>query len=142
VLPDDFIESNPDISVVYIHAEVEDYQKITKLFVHKAWPDLWTQEEYNKWTSPHYPPYNKNNIAESVLIQNDLIADLLVTRTVPWFNNKDPKNYSHVINFKTIMGLDNLKLDQVVADIVNTPTTQDISKYVLDYQQLNKHLYF
>jgi hypothetical protein len=61
---------------------------------------------------------------------------------VPWFKNKDPKNYSHVINFKTIMGLDNLKLDQIVADIVNAPTTQEISKYVLDYQQLNKHLYF
>lgn len=142
VLPDDFIEENPDVSIVYIHAEVEDYQKITELYVCKAWPDMWSQDEYNKWASPYYPPYNKNNISESELVRNDLITDLLVTHTVPWFKDKIPNNYSHVINFKTIMGLDNLKLDQVVADIVNTPTTQEISKYVLDYQQLNKHLYF
>lgn len=142
VLPDDFAGANPDVEIVYIHADVEDYQKVTELYVCKAWPDIWSPEEYKKWASPFYPPYSKNNIADSELIRNDLINDLLVTHTSLWFQNKDPKNYNHVINFKTIMGLDNLKLDQMVADIVGVPSTKEISNYVLEYQQLNQRLYF
>ena len=142
VLPDEFAESTPEIEIVYVHVDPEDYQKVTELYVCKAWPDLWTQEEYNKWVSPYYPAYSKNNIAESALIRNDLISDLLTTHTVTWFKDKDPNNYNHVINFKTIMGLDNLKLDQVVADIVGVSTTKEISDYVQNYQQLNQRLYF
>jgi hypothetical protein len=142
VLPDDFAESNPDIEIVYVQVDAEDYQKVTELHVCKAWPDLWTQEEYNKWASPYYPPYNKNNIADSALIRNDLIRDLSTNHTVIWFKNKDPKNYNHVINFKTIMGLDDLKLDQIVADIVGVLGTKEISNFVLEYQQLNQRLYF
>jgi hypothetical protein len=142
VLPDEFADLNPDIEIVYIHVDTEDYQKVTELNVCKAWPDMWTQEEYNKWASPHYPPYDKNNITESDLVRNDLIHDLLIMHTLPWFKNKDPKFYNHVINFKTIMGLDNLKLDQVVADIVGVSSTKEISNYVLEYQQLNQSLYF
>ena len=142
VLPDDFAESNPDIEIVYVQVDAEDYQKVTELYVCKAWPDLWTQEEYNKWASLYYPTYSKNNIADSELIRNDLIRDLLTNHTVIWFKNKDPKNYNHVINFKTIMGLDNLKLDQIVADIVGVLGAKEITNFVLEYQQLNQRLYF
>jgi hypothetical protein len=142
VLPEDFADSNPDIEIVYIHADDQDYKKVTELYVRKAWPNLWTPEEYAKWASPNYPPYNKNNIDESDLIRNDLVNDLLVTHTKHWFVNKDPKNYNHVINFKTIMGLDTQRIDQVVADIVGTSSTKEISDFADGYQQLNKRLYF
>lgn len=141
-VPLTFRNSNPDIKFVFIDVDPEDYLKVTMLYVKKAWPDLWTQQEYNKWKGPDYPLYSKNNIAESDLIVQDLVGNLLVTHIEPWFKNNQPQSCDYSINFKTIMGLNDLVLDQVVSDIVQRPTTTEIHQFVSDYQTLNQRLYW
>jgi hypothetical protein len=103
---------------VYVDIDPEDYRTVTTLAVKKAWPDIWTQEEYNKWKSPNYPPYNKNNINESKLIVQDLVNDLVITTTQAWSERTMHEQYDYRINFKTILGLNNFVLDQIVSDII------------------------
>jgi hypothetical protein len=141
-LDPDFRQQNPDVKFVGITVLPEDYPLITRLLVKKAWPDKWTPVEYNKWVGPDYPAYSCNNIAESDIICNDLIADLLVTLINPWFENNKNVAYDYTINFRTIMGLDSLVLDQCVSNIVGSPLTVELHKLVQTYQQLNQQLYF
>jgi len=137
-----FRNDNPDVKFVLIDVDPEDYRIVTTLVVKKAWPDIWTLEEYDKWKGPNYPPYSNNNIAESELIVQDLVDDLAITSTQAWIDRNAHEHCDYRINFKTIFGLNNLTLDQVVADIVQKPTTRQIHQYVVDYQQLNRRLYF
>lgn len=137
-----FRAENPDVEFVKITAQPEDYHKITELYVKKAWPDIWTQEEYAKWASPDYPPYSVNNIADSELICSDLINDFTQSITAAWFERNQHQACDYTVDFRTIMGLDDQDLDQVVADIVGLPTNNNIHQFVVDYQTLNKKLYF
>lgn len=141
-LPDNFIKNNPDIKLVKITAEPRDYRKITELYVKKAWPDIWTEEEYQKWASPEYPPYGRDNILESELVCNDLVNDLLRTNTMAWYKANADITADYTVKFRTIMGLDDQNLVGVVAQIVGKPVDQSIELYVEQYQQMNKQLYF
>ena len=138
----DFWQQNPNIKSVYINIYPSEYRKVARILVKKAWPTLWTQDEYNKWVSPNYPPYSSDNIATSELICNDLVDDLSVTTVQKWCEDNKNRQYDYTIDFKTIMGLDGYVLDQVVAEIVQQPTTKDIHQFVVDYQILNQRLYF
>lgn len=137
-----FRQHNPDVKFVGITVLPDDYPLITRLLVKKAWPDKWTPEEYNKWVGPDYPAYSRNNIAESDIICNDLISDLLVTLINPWFEKNKNVAYDYTINFRTIMGLDNLVLNQCISDIVGIPAPDELHRVVHEYQQLNRQLYF
>jgi hypothetical protein len=141
-LPTNFKHIYPDIKVVYITASPAQYKTITKMFVKKAWSELWTFEEYSKWVGPDYPPYSVNNIAESELICNDLVNDLVTTTTKAWFDRADIAAVDYTIDFETVMGLNDQLLDQLISDIVQQPTTKEIAQYVQDYQRLNQQLYF
>jgi hypothetical protein len=141
-LTTEFIEQHPDIILIQIAAKPSDYYSITKLVVKKAWPSFWTQEEYNKWKSPHYPPYSTDNIANSDLICNDLINVLLTTQTTVWYEQHAFIKYAHVIDFSTVMGVDNKTLVQIVADITGGQLTDEVCKFVDEYQQLNKKILF
>ena len=141
-MADNFLSQNPDVLLVQISTDPEDYRKVTELYVKKAWPDIWTEEEYKKWASPNYPPYSPNNIRDSKIIVDDLINDFEITIVKAWHDRNATTTPAHVINFKTIMGVDNLKIEQVVADIVQKPLHNSVTEYVKEYQQLNKKLYF
>ena len=141
VIPDNFRQQHPNIKIVFVSVQAEDYNSVTTMYVKKAWPDIWSQEEYAKWQSPSYPPYSPTNIPDSELICQDIINDLLITKIQPWIVRESQHMYDHQIDFKTIMGLNNLRIDQVVADIVDGTTTKSIQEYVNNYQQLNKQLY-
>jgi heme/copper-type cytochrome/quinol oxidase subunit 2 len=99
-----------------------------------------TQEEYNKWKSPHYPPYSPDNIADSDLICNDLINDLLTTQTTLWYEQHASIKYAHAIDFSTVMGVDDKNLVQIVAGITGGQITDDVCNFVDEYQQLNKKI--
>lgn len=138
----EFINQHPEVEVVQIGADSTDYFSITKLYVKKAWRHHWTQDEYNKWVSPNYPPYSRNNIDDSDLICNDLINDFMITRTPKWFEQNAQLKYAHVINFKTLMGLDDKNLGQEVAKITGGQLTDKIRDFITEYQMINKRLYF
>lgn len=141
-MPADFISNNPDIVLIQIATDPEDYRKVTELYVKKAWPDIWTEEEYKKWASPAYPPYSADNIRDSKLIVDDLVNDFEISIVKDWHDRNATTRPAHTINFKTIMGLDGLAVEQVAADIVKCPVNSSVTEYVKHYQQLNKKLYF
>jgi hypothetical protein len=142
VLPEKFLDDNQHIQTIYIDVDHRDRRKVTELYVRKAWPDIWTPDEYMKWASPEYPPYSRDNIEKSLLIQTDLINDFENTTIRKW-HNENPSNDSYKrINFRTIMGLDDNDLLTEICRIVGKPPTDKVRQYVSDYQQLNKKLYF
>jgi hypothetical protein len=137
-----WIEQNPDMEVIKIGAEPADYRDITTLYVKKAYPTIWTKEEYSKWASPNYPPYSPNNIAESELVFNDLFNDFMTTNTIKWFEHYSTLNYAHVIDFKTIMGINDKKLANEVSKITGVSVNDDVCEFINQYQETNKKLYF
>ena len=137
----EFIEQNSDIAAIQISATPDDYGIIALMAVKKAWINLWTEEEYNKWVGPDYPPYSPKNIAESNLICRDVIEHALIPQTLDWYNEYADIKYSHQIDFKTVIGLNNKDLAQEVASIVGGNITDDACKFINEYQQLNKKLY-
>ena len=141
-LPDSFIQDHPDIKLIAITTEPRDYRKVTELFIRKAWTDMWTPEEYAKWASPYYPPYSRTNIADSELIRNDLINDLELTNVKKWHEENKLVPSFATINFRTIMGIDNQNLIDIVCNITGCTASEDTKQYVHEYQQLNHSLYF
>ena len=142
VMPGDFNDKNPDIEIIKIVADQSDYRKITELLVKKAWPDFWTKKEYDKWVGPDYPPYSPDNIPNSEIIVNDLGNDLEFSTIAQWFDQNNHIKHSYSVNFRTVMGVDDKSLTNVVESIVGKPVSQSTKKYILEYQQLNQSLYF
>jgi hypothetical protein len=142
VLSDNFIQTHPDIKLIVIHTEPRDYQKVTELYVKKAWPSKWTPEEYAKWASPEYPPYSRNNIADSELIRNDLINDFEINNIKKWHEENAHIPVHATINFRTIMGIDSENLIDVVCNITGCTASDATVQYVSEYQKLNHSLYF
>jgi len=142
VMPYNYIQQNPDVKIIKIDTAPKDYRKVTELCVSKAWPDMWTPEEYAKWVGPDYPPYHKSNVEQSKLIRNDLINDLVINYTKKWQDHHRFVPVHHVINFRTIMGIDNIDLVDSICEIVSQPATLIIRQYVAEYQKVNQSLYF
>lgn len=138
----EFIEQHPDIELVQITADINDYINMANLAVKKAWPIFWTKAEYDKWVSPEYPPYSPTNILESDLICNDLINHVTLKQTLDWYEKYKDIKYSYQIDFKTIMGINNKNIANEVKDITNGIITNDIIRFISNYQTLNKKLYF
>lgn len=142
VVCDDFFVDNPDINLVMITAAPCYYRKITELYVKKAWPDIWTKEEYDKWAGPDYPPYAPDNIPNSEIIVNDLIDDFEKTRTAAWFDLNQTLKPIHTVDFEDVMGISGSSLVEIVENIIGNRASQATKNYVLEYQQMNKGLYF
>ena len=140
VLPEDFKDTR--VKILKITAKVQDYKKMAELYVCKAWPALWTPEEYSKWASNQYPPYSTDNIPESKLIVNDLVTDFEHSIIGAWYQRYCNSRSDYVIDFRTIMGLDSNDLVQSVSNIVGNFASADTKSYVRQYQQLNQSLYF
>jgi len=141
VFPENFVIPQ-DCKLILITVDPMDYRKVTELYVKKAWPDLWTQEEYNKWAGPDYPPYSADNIQTSELIVNDLINDLEHTVVASWLQRNADISADYTIDFRTIMGINDRDLVDDICSIVNRTTTHSIRQYVQEYQQLNRKMYF
>ena len=131
----------PNLKVILIDFSDQDYYNITKLYVYKAWPDMWTNQEYDKWRGSSWPAYSKSNIQDSEIIRNDLINQL-TQLTKNWIEAYDKTVVDSTINFRTVMGLDNNDLATVLSNILDKPTTPFINQLIEEYQTLNKRLYF
>lgn len=142
VIPDNFLNENPNVKLIKVTSDACDFRKITEMYVKKAWPDIWTQQEYNKWAGSDYPPYSPDNIKDSEVIVNDLINDFEHSITQEWYNLNKGVTAEHTIDFRTIMGIDNKDLINEVCKIVNCIEPQGVRQYVHDYQQLNQEMYF
>ena len=130
------------LKVIAIDADAEDFAHITKLVIKKAWVNLWTKQEYNKWvaTGCNFPPYNISNLEDPDVF--DTMHEQLNLDTIKWHNALDRKNVNHIIKFKTIFGLDNSSLKDSLETILNKPVNHTIEQLITQYQQRNKELYF
>jgi hypothetical protein len=142
LLPDKFLDDNQHIQTIYIDTDEQDFEKVTELYVKKAWPDIWTPEEYKKWASPEYPPYSPDNIEKSVLIQADLINDFKQTIVKKWYKENPCLDTYKKLNFKTIMGIDKFNLMHEVCNIINQSPKDHVQQFISEYQLLNQKLYF
>jgi hypothetical protein len=138
---DRFRQDHPDVKLILINFAVEDAELIARLFVCKAWPDIWSLEEYNKWAGPSWPAYSQNNIQESDLIRNEIIADLTQTRIKSWLTQVNASDFDYVIDFKTILGLNSIALGSQLENIVDRSVTSAVTEYIKQYQQINRELY-
>jgi len=134
-----FKKMMPDVKLVLINYSEIDYHNITKMFVSKAWPDTWNVNEYNKWKGDLWPPFSKDNLTNE-LVLNDIIRGL-TSLTARWIAEIHYDNYDYIIDYRTIMGLNDLILDQEVSRITGYPTNEYIHQHVLHYQRLNNTLY-
>lgn len=137
----DFKHKHPDIELILINFKPDDAELIARLFVCKAWPDIWSREEYDKWAGPSWPAYSPDNIQESELIRNEIIADLTQTRIKPWLAQVSKSEFDHVVDFKTVLGLDSTDLSIQLASIVGMPVKAGVADYIKRYQQINRELY-
>lgn len=142
LMPDKFLDDNQHIQTIYIDTNEQDFEKVTELYVKKAWPDIWTLDEYKKWASLEYPPYGRDNIEKSVLVQTDLINDFKHTVVKKWYKENPCLDSYKKLNFKTIMGINTLNLMHEVCKIINQPPKDHVHQYILEYQLLNQKLYF
>ena len=138
---DQFKTDYPDVKLVLIDFALDDIMLISKLFVCKAWPDIWSKEEYNKWAGPSWPAYSVDNILQSELVRNEIISDLARTRIKPWLNQVKRDEFDYTINFKTVIGLELPTLDEKLTEILNCYVPDNVNHYIKQYQQLNQTLY-
>lgn len=142
VFNDSFWKNNPDVNIIKIQAQPVDYCKVAELYVKKAWPAIWTQDEYNKWASENYPPYSQTNITESELICNDLINDLKDTTVKNWHNDNIDCPVDYYIDFQTVMGINTKNVIDELVKITGKESTDAVHAFVCEYQKINKKLYF
>jgi hypothetical protein len=131
----------PNLKVILIDFKEEDCYNITKLYVNKAWPDMWNKEEYDMWRGDDWPAYSNTNIQDSEIIRTDLINQL-INETRTWIKEYDKNVVDFIVNFKTVMGIDNSNLATLMSNILDKPVTPAIEKMIDEYQTLNKRLYF
>lgn len=136
------IADHPSIEVVAIRHDEDDHSHITKQAIGKAWPALWTKKEYDKWASgdSEWPPYHKDNLKDPKVY--DKLHEQLNLLTIEWHENLDHGAVAHYIDYKTVMGLDNNDLADVVGKIIGVEINSDIRSKISDYQTKNKELYF
>ena len=129
------------LKVIAIDADTEDFALITTLFIKKAWVNIWTEQEYNKWVKLgcNFPPYDISNLEDPAVF--DVIHEQLNHDTINWHNTLDRKNVNHIIKFKTIFGLDNSSLLDALETVMDKPVTDSIKQLIFQYQQRNKELY-
>ena len=131
----------PNLKVILIDYDEKDYYNITMLYVYKAWPDIWSEQEYSKWEGIDWPPYSKDNIQTSEIIRNELIKGL-TSLIAEWLNNYDSSVVDYSINFNTVLGLNDHNLAEELSVILQQPVTSEITTLIDEYQTLNKRLYF
>lgn len=131
-----------DVCLIKVTANAEDYRKITELYVKKAWPDIWTKKEYDKWAGPDYPPYSPDNIQDSPIIVQDLVNDFERTITAAWFERHRDQKADIEIDFRTIMGINGQDLADKISAITQQPVSDAVREYIAQYQKTNRDLYF
>ena len=131
-----------NLKVIAIDADVDDFTHITKLFIKKAWTNLWTKQEYNKWVELgcNFPPYSIDNLNDPEVF--DVIHEQLNNDTIEWHQQLKTHKIDYTIKFKTIFGLDETSLVDTLETIMDKPVNHTIDQLITQYQKRNKELYF
>ncbi len=131
-----------NLKVIAIDADVDDFTHITKLFIKKAWINLWNKQEYNKWVELgcNFPPYSIDNLNDPEVF--DVMHEQLNNDTIEWHQQLKTLKIDYTIKFKTIFGLDETSLVDTLETIMDKPVNHTIEQLITQYQKRNKELYF
>jgi|TARA_R110002060_G_scaffold72860_1_gene81618 hypothetical protein len=131
-----------NLKVIAIDADVDDFALITTMFIKKAWVNMWTEQEYNRWVKLgcNFPPYHISNLEDPDVF--DVIHEQLNTDTIEWHQQLVNYKIDYTIKFKTIFGLDETSLVHTLETVMNKPVNNTIEQLITQYQQRNKELYF
>ena len=130
----------PDMKVIGIVSDNDD-DLITKMYIHKAWPNLWTKDEYDKWVALgcEFPPYDKSNLRDPIVYNK--VHSQLNLETKRWTETLPANLIDHPLKFKTIMGMDDSNLKSEIENILDINLSNDVINLINDYQDNNKRLY-
>jgi hypothetical protein len=104
-----------------------------------------SKKEYDKWINrfqiKHWPDYDPDLINNPELVKNDIVS-LDTVWYKEWANGIDRSLVDYVINYETILGVDNQPLTCKVAEILNKEVDPTIDEFIDKYQAINQNLYF
>ena len=137
-----YLRSNDDIKIIAIDADEDDFGPITTLYIKKAFHNLWTKQEYDRWVSTgcNFPPYDISNLEDPEVYS--ILHEQLTELTADWHRKLDHNAVDYIIKFKTVFGLDSTCLRTSIKNIVNKPVPPAVQILIDQYQQKNKELYF
>jgi len=137
-----FKQENPNVKIVLVDIDEEDYRKVTELLVCKAWPDILRDQpgEYEKWKGPDWPDWEYDIIQKNEMVKNELI-DAFLPQIADWMKNYNRDVVDAKINFKSIMGIRG-NLAKECGEIANRPVSQTVINLIQEYQDINRKLYF
>ena len=95
------------------------------------------QHEYISRLKKLYPDNNLND----PMVYNKLHSQLNLD-TINWHKTLDYNQVDYLVDFKTIFGLNNQSLEDIVSSITGMPVTGNIKKIIQEYQTVNNRLYF
>ena len=136
------LETITSMKTIAISHQDDDHTSITKQAIRKAWPNFWTQQEYDKWVNAgcDFPPYHEDNLKDPAV--HDKLLEQLNFLTIKWWEDLDHSTVDHFIEYKTVMGLNNRSLAKELGSILQRPVTKQVEDLILEYQSRNKELYF
>lgn len=129
-----------DIKVIGIVSDNDD-DMITKMYIHKAWPNLWTKDEYDKWVALgcEFPPYDSSNLKDPIVYNK--VHSQLTFDTKKWTQTLPANLIDHPVKFKTVMGMDDSILSNELENILGIRLSNEVIDSIKDYQNTNRRLY-
>jgi len=129
-----------NIKIILTEIHPCEYEAISRMMVTKACNDLWSEDMYNRIKGADYPLYSHDNVVHSKIIQDDLIG-FTQSSTKKWHAECDT-DADHIIQFKTIYGLNDICLADQISDIMGLTVSDEVRQFIKAYQSINQKLYF
>ena len=140
-LHNNLIEEKPNhLKIILINYELPDSYYIALLHSVKAFLALWSKEHYNTIAGPDWPAYKSDVMLTSNLVRDELLP-YRIEEMNHWINSVNLSIVDYFIDFKTIVGLNSIDLNQQVANILNVPPDTEIESFINEYQTINQTLY-
>jgi len=142
-LTTDLINKFPNETIIFIDFDLIDDAEIVVDMSIKKWmiPKL-NERVYNRIKGYDWPEYSKS-LFESHPEIVDQIKNHKINFEIPkWKLSCDISLADHIIDFKTIFGINGVSLNETLATILGFPVRSEFNSIIEEYQQLNKRLYF
>lgn len=135
-----------NLKIIMITTEDDkEYWDIARMMARKAWPTFLSYPgEYEKLKGADWPEYEDDLPNKSKIVHDD-VAKISYGYTLDWYayaNSNVVSIVDYTVNFKTVMGLDDLDLAMEMSNILDKPVTPEITSFINDYQTLNKEMHF
>ena len=134
----EIIKNFPKAKSVVITCDTDDIGFISTMHFYKQLKPNWNIDIYNLLpSSSTWPDFNKG--VDDPMIKQGLV-DVISIWAQKW-TNTDTSLADCIIPFKTVLGLNDTSLNEVVSNFLNMPPDKEINNFIIHYQTYNKNLY-